>query len=122
MPVSDLFVSGGTFFFVLRHPVADADFREDVFRLRRIGFKLPADVCHIYAEDLIVAVCIGPPYIGEDGRICNDFAGVLGQAGDDLVLDGSQVDLVSLVRSRLLWRREARIRARSSEVPNGLVM
>lgn len=100
MPVSDLFGSGSSFFFILRHPVADADFREDVFRLCRIGFKLPADICHIYAEDLIVAVCVGSPYIGEDGRVCNDLAGVLGQAGDDLVLDGSQVDLLPVDRQK----------------------
>ena len=90
------------FFFVFSHPVTYSDFREDVFRLRRIRFKLPADICHIYAEDLIVAVRVGPPYIGEDGRICNDFAGVLGQAGDDLVLDGSQVDLLPVDRQKAL--------------------
>ena len=53
--------------FIFSHPVSYAHFRVDVFRLGRIGFNLPPDVSHIDPENLIVAVCVGPPYIGQYG-------------------------------------------------------
>ena len=44
------------------HPVADSDFRKDVFRGGGIVFDFTADICHVYTQDLIVVIGVRPPY------------------------------------------------------------
>ena len=61
------------FFFILRHSISDSDLSKDIFWLGGIVFNLPSYVSHIYTEYLVVAVCIGPPHIGQNGRVSDYF-------------------------------------------------
>ena len=65
---------------------------EDIPGLCRIVFNLAADIRHVDTQDLVVAVCVGPPHIGQDRSVGDDFAGILGEVGNDLILNGRQVD------------------------------
>lgn len=47
--------------FIFSHAVADADLCENILRLCRVLFYLPADICHVDAKNLIVAVRIRSP-------------------------------------------------------------
>lgn len=62
----------------------------------RILFQLPPDVGHIYPQDAVVVVGIGSPYIGNDGVIGNDFAGIAGKEGNNFEFDLGQVDIFSV--------------------------
>lgn len=79
------------------HPISHADLREDISRLSRIGLQLPADVGHIYPQDLVVVIVrVGAPDVVDDVVIGEDAAAVFGQQGDQLVLDLGEVDLLVL--------------------------
>ena len=79
----------------LTHPVADADFSKYVLGFCGIFLQLPADVCHIDAEDLIVAVRIGAPDFSDNGFIGHDPSGVLCQQADQLIFDLGQMDFTA---------------------------
>ena len=50
----------------LRHAVADAHLCEEILRLGGIFFDLPADVGHVYPENLVVAAGPGAPQLLDD--------------------------------------------------------
>ena len=74
---------------ILTHAVADADLGKNILRLGRILFYFAADVSHVYAEDLVVAVRVRPP----DGT---PFEGVKGSWEDILEMPVSCNDCQGL--------------------------
>ena len=62
---------------VFQHPVTDADLGKYIFRLGGILFDLAADVCHIYAQDLVVVVHIRSPDGIHDEAVGQYSAGIL---------------------------------------------
>ena len=59
----------------LRHAVADAHLCEEILRLGGIFFDLPADVGHVYPENLVVAAGPGAPQLLDNEIIRQNLAG-----------------------------------------------
>ena len=67
-------------------------------RLCRIAFQFAADICHVYAEDLVIGIGIRPPDFLQDKVIRENLARIFGKQGYQLILDLGQVDVFSIQR------------------------
>ena len=84
------------------HPVADSHFRENILRVRRIFLQFPSDICHVYAQNLIVALYIGAPDLCQNAVVGQHASGVARQKRDKTVFDLSQVDAFSVQKHEAL--------------------
>ena len=60
-----------------RHPVPYSDLCKYILWLRRIFFNFPANICHINAQDLVIASGLWPPKFLNNKIISKDLAAVL---------------------------------------------
>ena len=80
----------------LPHTVPHTDFCKNIVGFCRVCLQLPADVSHVYPEDLVVVIiCVRPPDVVYNVIISEDAAAVFGQQGDQLVFDLGQMDLLT---------------------------
>jgi len=74
-------------FLIVCHPVAHADLSENIDRLGGVFLQLAPDVCHVYPQNFIVGFRIRSPDIVHHGRVCHDFAGILGKEYHNFVFN-----------------------------------
>src|SRR5262249_35511458 len=79
-------------------PVADAWFRDDDLRRRRIDLDLSTKVGDVYAEVLLRAPELPAPHRIEDLLVGQRAPGGREQRGEDLPLDRREMDLRSVAR------------------------
>lgn len=96
--------------FIFQHPIADADFGEDILGLCGILFDFAADVSHIHTQNLVVAVHVRPPDGTHNLVVGEDFAGVLGQKCEELVFDLGQVNLFTCQGNQALFKIDFQVK------------
>lgn len=74
------------------HAITYTDFCEDIFGFCRIFLDLPADICHIDAQDLVIVFDLGSPQLTDNKIVSKNTACVLSEKRYDFELILSEVD------------------------------
>lgn len=96
--------------------IANADFGEDIARLRRISLEFTAQAIDVDLQHVILAQVFGTPDVYEEQILCDDAPSILRQVRNDAVLGGSKHYLFPRLRCQALGIIDGQVRCAGSSL------